>query len=198
MRLAPLLLALAACPAPELQYWRTCGDPVCAGYTAPTDLPLCADEVEGATCPEDGARCAIEDDPCNVGLVCAEDDPTQGPGGCPISRASAKSDIRYVDATERAALARQLRDVRLTTWRYTADPKRTPRLGFLLDDDPPAAAVLPHGERVDLYGTTSLTIAAIQEQQATIEALRAEVAPLRAELDALRAERAAERAAERR
>lgn len=189
MRLAPLLLVLAACPEPELQYWRTCGDPVCSGYTAPSGIPVCADETEGATCTDRGALCAIDGDTCNVRLVCAVDDPTQGPEGCPISRASAKSDIRYVDPAERAALARQLHDIRLTTWRYTADPKRTSRLGFLLDDAPPAPTVLPHGERVDLYGTTSLTIAAIQEQQATIEALRAEVATLRAELDALRSAR---------
>ena len=186
MRL-PALLLLTACPAAEPVWYRTCGDPVCAGYTEPTDLPLCSDEVEGATCSPEGETCAIVDDPCNVRLTCATEDPTQGEVGCPISRADAKSDVRYVQDGERAALARELHQIRLTTYRYTADPKATPRLGFLIDDGPPAATVFPHGERVDLYGTTSLAIAAIQEQERTITALRAELAALRAEVSELRA-----------
>lgn len=54
------------------------------------------------------------------------------------------------------------------------------RLGFLIDDDPASPAVRPDGERVDLYGYTSLAIAALQEQQAEIDALKAEVEALKA------------------
>jgi hypothetical protein len=190
MRAQLAVLLLTACPtAAEPQWYRTCGDPVCNGYTAPSGIPVCADQPEGDACDPAGdtTLCAIEDDPCNVRLTCATEDPTQGPGGCPISKAAAKSDIRYVAPDDRAELARQLHAIRLASYRYTADPKATPRLGFMIDDDPPAQTVFPHGERVDLYGTTSLTIAAVQEQQRTIDALRAELDALKADVSALRA-----------
>ncbi len=175
--------------ATTTQWFRTCGDPACGGYTAPTDIPVCTDQIEGAACDADGdvALCALADDACNVRLTCASEDPTQGPGGCPISVASAKSGIRYVTAADRAALAAEVQRIRLTTYTYAADPAATPRLGFLIDDGPPAATVFPHGQRVDLYGTTSLTIAAVQEQQRALDALAAQVEALTAEVRALRA-----------
>lgn len=189
MRAHLALLLLTACPSPEHQWYRTCGDPVCNGYSEVFGLPTCTDQVEAAACDPDGEvlSCAIEGDECNVRLSCTTEDPTQGPGGCPISKASAKSDIRHVTPDDRAELARQLQTIRLATYRYTADPKSTPRLGFLIDDAPPPQTVFPHGERVDLYGTTSLAIAAIQDQQHTIDALRAELHALKAEVATIRA-----------
>lgn len=194
MRLTFLVLLTTGCPSPSPVWYETCGDPVCSGYTEPTDLAVCGSQAVGAACSPEGELCAIPDDPCNVRLLCTTEDPTQGEGGCPISRASAKSAIRYVEDRERAELARQLAEIRLATYHYTADPKATPRLGFVIEDQPPAATVFPHGERVDLYGTTSLAIAAIQEHQATIAAQRAELAALAAEVSRLSTELAALRA----
>ncbi|MCB9672402.1 MAG: hypothetical protein H6734_23200 [Alphaproteobacteria bacterium] len=177
-------LALAGCPGePEptgLVWYTTCGDPVCNGYGGPYDgVPACGTSTEGAACTEAGAECDFESD-CNALLVCAADDPKDQPGGCPISKKAVKRDIAYLDGADLKAAADQALAMKLARWQYTWDePGARPHLGFLIDDAPTSAAVRADGERVDLYGYTSLTLAAIQVQQAQIEALRAEVAALR-------------------
>jgi hypothetical protein len=173
-----------ASPPPQLFY--SCGDPVCRGYTGGGGLPRCtAAQTEGERCGPEGPACDPADE-CNRVLVCAREDPTAGPGGCPISLAAAKKDIRYLDA---AAVRRQ-RDavlrIPLATWRYRWEGDDAPeRLGFLIDDVGPAACVQPSGERVDLYGYASMTVAAVQAQALEIAALRAELDALRAEVRAL-------------
>ena len=193
MLVLPLLLS--ACIAgdgddsiAEPQWFFTCGDPVCQGYTGPFEgVDLCTSEVAGDACASAGASCDPQDD-CNALLTCATEDPTQQPGGCPISLRSAKRDIRYIDAAERDALARSLLDTRLARWSYRSDaPSARPHLGFIIDDQPSSPAVHSDGAHVDLYGYTSLTVATLQAQQAQIEAMQAELAALRAELAALRA-----------
>lgn len=195
MRLFPasLLLLCVACPKPtddtetdppgEAQWYLTCGDPACQGYTGPFDgVPLCEAQTVGATCGELDAECDPEDD-CNARLRCATEDPTQQEGGCPISRVRHKRDVRYLNAEDQARLAAEVRQMKLSTWNYTWDaPERAPRLGFLIDDQPRSAAVTADGEHVDLYGYTSLTVAALQVQAAQIEALQEELRALRAEV----------------
>jgi hypothetical protein len=170
-----------------LQWWTTCGDPVCQGYTGPfAGVPLCTTAAEGDAC-EDGALQCDPENVCNALLVCAAEDPKAQTGGCPISAAAAKRDIAYLDAPAQDALLQQVVQTRLATWAYTDDDPGATRLGFILDDGPPDAAVRPGGERVDLYGYTSVAVGAIQAQQRRLDAQAAELAALRAELDALKA-----------
>lgn len=190
--LAPLLLA--ACldkqdhdsPEGELLWYTTCGDPVCGGYSGPTDgVPLCTSETVGASCSPEGARCDPQDD-CNALVICATEDPKAQEGGCPISRAAWKEGIHYLSADERERVAAELLATRLARYRYTGERAAVPeRLGFIIDDAPRSPAVRPDGERVDLYGYTSMAVATIQTQQAEIEALQAEIEALRARLDQL-------------
>ncbi len=102
---------------------------------------------------------------------------------CPISRRDAKRDIHYLTAQDVARYARELRAIRLATYRYRDAPaSAAPRLGFVIDDGPPTPCVEATGERVDLYGYASLAVAALQEQAREIDVLRSEVAALRREV----------------
>ena len=183
--LLSLALAAACCndASPPPRLFLSCGDPVCRGYTGGSGLPRCSSAQQaGASCGAQGPACDPADE-CNRVLVCSVDDPTAGPVGCPISLAAYKKDIRYLDE---AALRRQ-RDavlrIPLATWRYRWERADAPaRLGFLIDDVGTAACVQPSGERVDLYGYASMTVAAVQAQAREIAALREELAALRAEV----------------
>ena len=178
------ILATAGCqdPSPPPRFFYTCGDPVCHGYAPSPGVPRCASgEQAGAGCAVEGATCDPVDD-CNRRLLCAREDPTMGTGGCPISRAAFKRDVRYLDE---AGLRRQheaLLALPLATWSYRTDAAgAAPRLGFLIDDVGAAACVAPSGERVDLYGYTSMAVAALQVQAREIAELKREVAALRAQ-----------------
>lgn len=188
MRRVLLILVLAGCGGgssdsqpSESQWYSTCGDPVCNAYSGPfAGVPLCADDgIEaGATCGSDelGSECDPVDD-CNARLRCAESDPTQEPGGCPISRSAHKAQVTYLTAAERAAAAASVQELRLASWRYKgALDDGAEHVGFLIDDAAPSPAVRPDGEHVDLYGYTSLVVAALQEQQAQIATLEARLA----------------------
>ena len=68
--------------------------------------------------------------------------------------------------------------------RYRTESADAPaRLGFLIDDVGAAACVQATGQRVDLYGYTSMTVAAVQVQAGEIAQLRAELAALRLEVN---------------
>lgn len=165
-----------------LQWWETCGDPVCRGWTRDRLLPLCGSLVAGDPCRRPGQECDIRLDGCNVNLRCATTDPATN---CPISRAAYKRDIRYLDAGQAEGLRDELMSYRLATWEYRADGAAAPEhLGFIIDDVAPSPAVAADGETVDLYGYTSMTVATLQVQQRQIEALQAKVEALEAELAA--------------
>lgn len=167
-------------PSASLWWHTTCGDPACGGYRGPFDgVPACTDQAEGLSCDDEGAQCDPISD-CNALFVCAAEDPKQQPGGCPISRTEHKRDITYLDADARDAAAHQALSMRLATWRYAweGDTGRQ-HLGFLIDDQPDSPAVRSDGQVVDLYGYTSLAIAALQQQAEQIEQLRAELDTLR-------------------
>ncbi|MES2644452.1 MAG: hypothetical protein V4850_33505 [Myxococcota bacterium] len=197
-RLALLAALLGTgCPMPkddtsatsELRWFTSCGDPACADYdpTRHTN-PVCDAEVEGATCTPEGAGCDLQA-ACNVELVCATADPKGGEGGCPISLRAAKTEIRYLDDAGATALHDALMGVRLADYRYKTEPVGAKHhLGFLIDDQPAGSpAVLPDGGRVDLYGYTSMAVAALQVQEARIVAQEAELAAQRAQIAALEA-----------
>lgn len=168
-----------------LQWYRTCGPPVCqaplpgSGGTS-SGLPRCATtEVPGAPCPTAGTEC---DDgaACSGPLLCAASDPTHG-GNCPISRAKFKTDIEYVSSAEREKLAEDVQSMPLVRYRYKDAPERE-HLGFIIEDIEPSPGVDSANDRVDLYGYASMAVAAIQEQHREIEALKRELAELRAEV----------------
>lgn len=176
--------AAPALPKPETatpgpRVWHaSCGDPAC-GRWRDKGLPRCrADAKPGAPCGEGEGPC----DPmslCNQVLVCSDTDPTLG--GCPISRASTKRAIRYIGPEDLARYRDELLHMRLATWRYAHDPDRE-RLGFLIDDDEESVAVDAPGERVDLYGYTSLAVATVQAQAREIEDLKRRIAMIEAQL----------------
>jgi hypothetical protein len=70
-------------PPSNLQFWWTCGDPVCSGWT-PKGLPSCGPRDAGDPCRRafEGRECDPHD-PCNATLLCADADPID-PFGCPI------------------------------------------------------------------------------------------------------------------
>jgi hypothetical protein len=93
---------------------------------------------------------------------------------CPVSRRKFKDDIDYVDDAVRAELAQEALDTRLAQYRYKTEPAGGRRhLGFIIDDQPdPSPAVEADRTHVDLYGYTSMLLAAVQEQSKEIRALR--------------------------
>jgi len=168
-----------------LQWYTTCGDPVCGGYTPPNPaLPMCSDLGVSAdqACTQDGQQCDPMSD-CNATLICADSDPTAGPVGCPKSRAAFKTDVSYVTDEDRKSLARELLKMPLARWRYLHEGAETPaHLGFIIEDIEPSHAVQSRRDRVDLYGYTTMAVATIQEQQRRIEALEKQVDGLRKDL----------------
>lgn len=176
-----------------LQYYTTCGDPVCMDSDAGPNIPpggtVCTTEMAGAACTTAGATCWPADSACGVQLICAESDPKDNPGGCPISRVSHKKNIEYLSEAEVASIADEARTMRLSSWHYKAENESSRRhVGFLIDDMPESIAVADSGERVDLYGYTSMAIAAVQVQDKRLGALEKELAAMRAEMVRLRAE----------
>jgi hypothetical protein len=167
-----------ACSASKTSWFATCGDPVCKGWSAKTDVPLCTSEKAGQACSAAGSLCDPKD-LCNSLLKCTDTDPKLG-AGCPISRAKYKSDIRYVDGHESQALADRLLATKLATYRYTATgPQGKRQLGFIIDNDPQSPAIDPQRDMVDLYGYLSMAVATLQTQQQQIDSLKAEVQSLR-------------------
>lgn len=108
-------------------------------------------------------------------------------GGCPISTRRAKRDIEYLTPEAVNTLAATVRATRLATYEYT-DPALAGRrrLGFILEDQPGSYASNPEGNQVDLYGYTSLLLAAVQSQSRQIDALTQEVETLRQRLGGTR------------
>lgn len=174
--------------AGDLQFFQTCGDPVCGTYTPTPGATLCSDEVVGEPCAVAGAACEIPDDGCNADIVCAAMDPATN---CPISRRRFKRAIRYLDGADRAALYDQVRSIRLARYHYAGQPADARRLGFIIEDHPDSPAVVHGGDRVDVYAYASMAVAALQVQAETIEALGARVEALEAELKASRRSRSA-------
>jgi hypothetical protein len=115
-------------------------------------------------------------------LICATKDPKQGPGDCPISRRSFKTDIQYLSAPDEGRYARQLQDLRLSTWVYRQGDGRK-RLGIILEDSPGSVAVDDARDQVDLYSYISMAVAALKVQRREIEQLRRELQQLRGHAD---------------
>ncbi len=162
-------------------FFYTCGDPVCGGHQPHPGVPACTTEQVGAPCACLGEECD-PGDACNRLLECATSDPTHG-GMCPISRRRYKQDIQYLSTQDVKRLHDVLLTFRLASYQYklpglSADT----HLGFIIDDVEPSPSVAANGDTVDLYGYTSMAVAAVQEQAREIDQLTREVESLRQEL----------------
>ena len=168
------------------QWWHTCGDPVCSGWTEKPGVPDCGPRaVAGDPCRNRGFECDPRSD-CNDLMRCARQDPTDG-GMCPRSKADQKWGIAYANAAELEDAYRTLLDHKLARWHYNEEsPTDKEHFGFLIDDVSGAPSVAGDGEHVDLYGYTSLAVAAIQVQDQRIRQLERELADLKAEIRAQR------------
>ncbi|MEZ0368242.1 MAG: hypothetical protein ACAI44_04050 [Candidatus Sericytochromatia bacterium] len=169
-------------PPGGLKWYTTCGDPVCGNPNATPVPNTCGNNKEGQSCSVEGATCDLGNE-CHQKLICAKSDPKLQPGGCPISKPVWKQDIRFLGPVDRAALARQVQDLRLASWHYRFDPKGPERLGFMIDEATPPSLVKPDGNSVDLYGYMSMAVAALQDQQEHVRSLESRLARLEAELD---------------
>src|SRR5438552_16580001 len=78
---------------------------------------------------------------------------------------------------------------RLATFRYKEAAAARTQLGFIIDDVAPSPSIDPARDMVDLYGYTSMAVAALQTQAREIEALTREVRALRRELERERGDR---------
>lgn len=163
-----------------LHLYSTCGDPVCSGWNPNPNLRRCDWRQEGMPCRNPGKMCERPDF-CNSKLMCTNSDPTQQPGGCPISRKEFKKNIDYLEPLEVKAVHDQLMAMPLATWHYTgeSDQDRV-HMGFIIDDNPNAPAVAADGNHVDLYGYTSMTVAALQAQAERISQLERQIEALTA------------------
>ena len=158
-----------------LQWFATCGSPVCTTEPGPSDdpsIPNCTTEKMGDACTTEGAQCdgVLQ---CGASLRCTDRDPTAGPGGCPISRARFKDDIQYLDQGALQSYRDQITHLPLASYTYKHAKGAGPQLGFIIDDIEPSVAVA--GDHVNMYGYLSMAVAAIQVQQRELDELRAEL-----------------------
>lgn len=164
-----------------LKWYTTCGDPACGMPTEDPALEDCVAQMEGDPCSTAGESCEIAGNDCNINLVCADTDPKGDPNTCPRSQAKVKHEIDYLTDSERERIREEVITMPLATWKYNWEGQgEKEHLGFIIEDQPPSsAAVRPNGERVDLYGYTSMAVAAIQAQERELSDLRREVQALR-------------------
>ncbi len=165
-----------------LQWYRTCGDPVCP---APTDAGAtdaggaCA--LFGSACTTKGETCGDPNQNCGVILVCDDHDPRVP--SCPISSQKYKQDITYLDDAALGRLHDETLSMKLATYRYKGrfidpnDPNAT-HLGFIVEDQPRSLSVDRGHDRVDLYGYLSMSVATMQVQEREITELKKQVTEL--------------------
>lgn len=168
-------------PTPsKYQWYATCGDPVCSGHDPQPGVPKCTTQQVGDACQVPGETCDPGSD-CNQLLICTDTDPQTQPGGCPISRAAKKTDIHYLDSSQRDSFKNEILGLKLATYKYNQRGEGAPtHLGFIIDDTPGSLAVDRDRDMIDLYGYTSMTVAAVQSQHEEIEALKVQIAELKA------------------
>jgi hypothetical protein len=173
------------CTAPAgLQWYDTCGDPVCHGHTT-QPFPACSTQMAGQPCTLAGVKCDPGDS-CNRLLECASSNPATM---CPVSRARFKHDIRYLPDADLARVKDDLMTMRLSTWRYNNEGQAgREHLGFIIDDNPESPSVDASGDHVDLYGYTSMAVAAVQVQDKEIAAQRQKIESLERAIEALKNE----------
>ena len=97
-----------------------------AATSGPRTFLLCtATQQAGQMCGTEGETCDPAD-ACNRRLLCSREDPTLQPGGCPISLAAWKKDIRYLDEAGRQRQHDAIVRMPLATWRYRTEEAEAP------------------------------------------------------------------------
>ncbi len=165
-----------------------------AARVCPFLVPFCPAECklvggcpQRCHCPQGFIQCG-DNNVCNPQQTCCVGQPFPVPTCidgtiCPISRREYKTDINYLGQRDREKLAADLLKFKLATYRYkpgVSDGES--HLGFIIDDVAPSPAVAPTGSHVDLYGYTTMAVAALQQQSLEIAQMQKEIAALRAEL----------------
>jgi len=123
---------------------------------------------------------------CKPGATCCSGIPLPAPtcfdsGACPVSQRKHKKDITYLSEADRERLAADLLRFPLATYRYKSEGEADrEHLGFIIDDVAPTPAVQANGERVDMYGYQTMSVAALQVQARELAALRRELDELKA------------------
>ncbi len=155
----------------------TCPPQGCMGGTSCCEFQCCgADQV---CCLYNGTVTTFKCEDSDAGAC------ELGCGGMCISRRDAKRDIQYLDEAQLQSAEEQVLKIPLAHFNYKWDaPSERRRLGFIIEDVAPNPGVIDaaRGE-VDLYGYTSLAVAALQEQAREIERLRQQVGELEKRLD---------------
>ena len=162
------------------------GPPACKlkPEACPADCVLDKACPQKCHCPGGGAPCG--DDICTPNQLCCDGIPFPEPtcysgDYCPKSKREYKADIHYLGGAELTALHRDLMQHKVATYRYKDDGVAGPsHLGFIIDDVAPSPSVGVSGERVNIYGYTTMAVAALQVQQDRIDTLERELAQLKA------------------
>jgi len=143
--------------------------------TCPAARPLL-----GTACAKDAQQCNYGCEPnvsrkCEGGVWVA----ASSPGGCPVSTRHAKHDIAYLTPGEVDSLANEALALPLATWKYNdkALGGRT-HVGIILEDAPGSPAVDGDKGMVDLYGYSTLSLAAAQSQAKKIDSLEKRIESL--------------------
>lgn len=146
-----------------------------------TAAGLCESTFKPEVC---GTQICTANQTCCSGMPLPEPKCYDGANApCPISQRKMKKDITYLSEADKQRLSAELMSFPLATYRYkTESASEREHLGFIIDDVAPSAAVLPSGERVDLYGYSTMTVATLQVQAKQIAELRQQVEDLRREL----------------
>jgi hypothetical protein len=167
-------VTMNCCDTSKIVWYCFDGPPYC-----PTPRPRI-----GSACAKDGDQCAVEPaQECGQAIMRCEKGVWTLPfNSCPVSTAKAKKDIAYLSPDDADRLHDEAMRVRLATYRYRTGDHDATHLGFIIEDMPPGSpAVMASREHVDLYGYSSMTIAALQAQERHIEALERRIAQLEAE-----------------
>jgi hypothetical protein len=123
---------------------------------------------------------------CKPGQTCCSGVPFPSPTcfdspACPVSQRKFKKDISYLTDADRERLKDELLGFPLATYRYKSESSADrEHLGFIIDDVAPSPAVQQNGERVDMYGYQTMTVATLQQQARELAALRREIEELKA------------------
>jgi hypothetical protein len=104
------------------------------------------------------------------------------------SSRAAKKNVAYLSAAELKRVHDDLMAFPLASYQYTRpevpESAAATHLGFIIEDVAPSPSIAETGKRVDLYGYTSMAVAALQTQSREIAALKESVAKLEARLTA--------------
>jgi hypothetical protein len=177
--------AAGACkgPAPAIAS-QLCWDGSTAGPSCVDTGGTCGWKI--TTCPPVPPELECGANICKKGQTCCSGMPLPAPTcvdgmACPVSQRQHKKDISYLSETDRQRLNDELMGFRLATYRYKSEaPSEREHLGFIIDDVAPSPAVLPNGERVDMYGYQTMSVAALQTQATELGKLRRELDELKA------------------